>query len=361
MTDQSPIVCWLEDCNKDSLLLVGGKNASLGELINADIRVPPGFAVTTEGYRRFIDESNLAADILDPLDGLAHDDLTKLEEVSRTIREKIEAAPFSIEFEDEIAEYYRRLSNRCQVPAVPVAVRSSATAEDLPDASFAGQQDTFLWIRGVDNLLLHVKRCFSSLFTARAISYRIKMDFDHADVEISVGVQKMANSFAAGVLFTINPTTGDRSSIVINSSFGFGEAVVSGEVTPDEFLVNKVSLEVLQRTITTKEIYYTVDHENHESRVQELPAERRNVQSIVDEEIAELARMGKLIEQHYGRPMDIEWAVDNDMPAGGNVFILQARPETVWSSKPKQRVSEVEGSNPMDHIVAAMMTGRSLS
>jgi len=206
-----------------------------------------------------------------------------------------------------------------------------------------------------------VKRCFSSLFTARAISYRIKMDFDHADVEISVGVQKMANSFAAGVLFTINPTTGDRSSIVINSSFGFGEAVVSGEVTPDEFLVNKVSLEVLQRTITTKEIYYTVDHENHESRVQELPAERRNVQSIVDEEIAELARMGKLIEQHYGRPMDIEWAVDNDMPAGGNVFILQARPETVWSSKPKQRVSEVEGSNPMDHIVAAMMTGRSLS
>ncbi len=360
MTRNLPIVCWLEECDKGSVALVGGKNASLGELINADIRVPPGFAVTTEGYRRFIDEAGLTEDLFGPLKGLAHDDLDALQKVSDAIRSKIEAASFSLEFEDEIAEFYRRLSNKCQVPAVPVAVRSSATAEDLPDASFAGQQDTFLWVRGVDKLLHHVKRCFSSLFTARAISYRTKMDFEHADVAISVGVQKMANSFAAGVMFTLNPTSGDRSIIVINSSFGFGEAVVSGEVTPDEFLVNKVSLEILQRTITDKMFYYMVDHKKHESHVQDLPAERRKMQSIVDEEIAELARIGKLIERHYGRAMDIEWAVDNDMPAGGNVFILQARPETVWSSKPKERKSLVKGSNPMDHIVAAMMTGKRL-
>lgn len=354
-------VCWLEECNKESVPLVGGKNASLGEMINADIRVPPGFAITTEGYHRFIDDAGIAEDLLNPLTGLEHADMAALRDVSDAMRSEIEAAPFSLEFEDEIAEYYRRLSNICRVPAVPVAVRSSATAEDLPDASFAGQQDTFLWIRGVDSLLHHVKRCFSSLFTARAISYRVNKDFKHADVAISVGVQKMANASAAGVMFTLNPASGDRSIIVINSSFGFGEAVVSGEVTPDEFLVNKVSLEVLQRTITDKEIYYTVDHEKHESCVKDVPAERRKLQSIVDEEIAELGRMGKLIERHYGHAMDIEWAVDNDMPAGNNVFILQARPETIWNSKPKEKRSLVDGSNPLDHIVAAMMKGTRLT
>jgi pyruvate,water dikinase len=352
----SPLVCDLKDCNRTSIDLVGGKCASLGELINAGIRVPPGFAVTTEGFRGFIDGAGIKEAIQQELIDLTEDDIERQEAASKKIRSMIEEAEFSIELEDQIAESYRVLSVQCNVPAVPVAVRSSATAEDLPGASFAGQQDTFLWIRGSDDVLDHTRKCFSSLFTARAIAYRIRMNFEHAAVAISVGIQKMANSYAAGVMFTINPSTGDRSMILINSSFGFGEAVVSGEVTPDVFMVNKVSLDLVERTITTKEVAYIVDHETHSSILVELPDERQKIQSIVDEEITELARMGKIIEKHYGAPMDIEWAVDNDMAAGGNIFILQARPETVWANKKSKSVSE-GAKTAMEHILSSVMGG----
>ncbi len=351
-----PLVCRFEDCNKQSIALVGGKCASLGELIGAGVRVPPGFAVTTAGYRQFIEQNGIFETIHQSLDDLTEDDIEGQEKASANIRALIENAPFSVELEDSIAELYRHLSNSCNRPAAPVAVRSSATAEDLPDASFAGQQDTFLWVRGIDDVLSNAKKCFSSLFTARAIAYRIRNNFDHRDVAISVGIQKMANSYAAGVMFTLNPTTGDRSMILINSSFGFGEAVVSGEVTPDVFMVNKVSLDTVERTITRKEMAYMVDHKNHCSVLTELPPERQNVQSIVDEEITELARMGKAIEKHYGRPMDIEWAVDNDLPVGGNIFILQARPETVWANKKSKPVSG-GAKNPMEHILSSVMAG----
>ncbi|MBO31674.1 MAG: phenylphosphate synthase subunit beta [Rhodospirillaceae bacterium] len=359
MSTDAPVVCWFEEVNKGSVDLVGGKCSSLGELINAGIRVPPGFAVTTEGYRRFMDEANISGKIFKRLEGLDHEDMAALESASEEIRGMIEAAPFSIDFQDDVGEYYRQLSTICSRPAVPVAVRSSATAEDLPDASFAGQQDTFLWVRGIDDVLDYTKKCFSSLFTGRAISYRIKMDFPHDQVAISVGVQKMANSHTAGVMFTINPTNGDRSSMMINASFGFGEAVVSGEVTPDEFLVNKISMETLDRTITRKEVYYTVNYETQSSHCIEVPHERQSIQSIVDEEVLELAKMGKLIEQHYGRPMDIEWAVDADMPAEANIFILQARPETVWSSKKKEPVAKK--GTAMDHILSSLMKGQKVS
>ncbi|HED12692.1 MAG TPA: phenylphosphate synthase subunit beta [Gammaproteobacteria bacterium] len=351
-----PLTCGFEDCDKDSVALVGGKCASLGELIRAGVRVPPGFAVTTEAFQQFMGGAGIADTIYGVLDGLAENDIQGQETVSTMIRDLVENATFSIELEDEIAEAYRVLSVQCCVPAVPVAVRSSATAEDLPDASFAGQQDTFFWIRGVDDVLFYTRKCFSSLFTARAIAYRIRMNFDHREVALSVGIQKMANSHAAGVMFTLNPSNGDRSMILINSSFGFGEAVVSGEVTPDVFMVNKVSLDTVKQTITNKEVAYVVDHKSHTSTLVKLPAERRNVQSIVDEEVAELARMGKLIEKHYGKPMDIEWAIDNDRVVGGNLFILQARPETVWSNKKKASVC---GGNKtaMDHILSSMMAG----
>ncbi|HER27723.1 MAG TPA: phenylphosphate synthase subunit beta [Rhodospirillales bacterium] len=356
MTGHRPLVCRFDDCNKESIALVGGKCASLGELIRADVRVPPGFAVTTAAYQQFIEDAGLFETIYTKLDNLAADDIAGQEKASETIRTLIEDSAFSIQLEDDIAEHYRRLSNHCNRPALPVAVRSSATAEDLPDASFAGQQDTFLWIRGIDDILSNTKKCFSSLFTARAIAYRIRNNFQHRDVAISVGIQKMANSFAAGVMFTLNPTTGDRSMILINSSFGFGEAVVSGEVTPDVFMVNKVSLDTVERTITRKEVAYVVDAETHSSILTELPPERQRVQSIIDEDITELARMGKAIEKHYGRPMDIEWAIDNNLPTGSNIFILQARPETVWANK---RSAPVSGGakNTMEHILSAVMTG----
>jgi pyruvate,water dikinase len=352
-----PVVCWFEECLKDSVPLVGGKCASLGELINAGIRVPPGFALTTEGYRRFMAGAGIDRQVRSLLQGVDVADLDALEKASASIRQTIEAQPFCMEMEDLIAECYRKLAVRCCMPAVPVAVRSSATAEDLPGASFAGQQDTFLWIRGIDDLLHHMRRCISSLYTARAIAYRANKGFDHDQVAISVGVQKMANSFTAGVMFTIHPANGDRSVIVIDSNFGFGESVVSGEVTPDHFVVNKITLDIIDRTVSRKHVCYTVDPKTQKSLAMEVPFERQEVQSLIDDEITELAWLGKQIEKHYGRPMDIEWAVDKDLPAGGNLFILQARPETVWSQK-SQPTGAGAGGSAMDYILSGMLAGK---
>jgi pyruvate, water dikinase len=350
-----PVVCWFEECRKDSVPLVGGKCSSLGELISAGVRVPPGFALTTEGSRRFMAETGMDRAVRSMLSAVDARDLDALERSSAGIRAAIEAQPFSTEMEDLVAECYRKLAVRCCMPALPVAVRSSATAEDLPGASFAGQQDTYLWIRGVDDVLSHMRRCISSLYTARAIAYRANRGFGEA--AISVGVQKMANSFTAGVMFTIHPANGDRSVIVIDSNFGFGESVVSGEVTPDHFVVNKITLDIIDRRISQKELCYTVDPVTQKSRAIEVPFERQRVQSLIDDEITELAWMGKRIEKHYGRPMDIEWAVDKDLPAGGNIFILQARPETVWSSKAQAAVSGPGGSA-MEYILSGMLAGK---
>ena len=353
----APKVCFFEECGKDSVPLVGGKCSSLGELINSGVRVPPGFALTTQGYAEFMRDARILTDIHGILDGLDHEDMDALETASADIRAMIESRPMSIELEDLIAEAYRKLSVRCYLPAVPVAVRSSATAEDLPGASFAGQQDTYLWIRGIDDVMHHVRRCISSLYTGRAIAYRMKMGFPHEQVAISVGVQKMANAFTAGVMFTVHPATGDRSVIVIDSNFGFGESVVSGEVTPDHFVVDKVTLDIVERTISTKEICHTVDLKTQKSVALPVPTERQNIQSILDDEITELAWMAKKIEKHYGRPMDIEWAIDKNLPAGGNIFILQARPETIWSNRQKPSASGASTSA-MDYIVSSLLTGK---
>jgi pyruvate,water dikinase len=355
-----PLVCWFEDVRKESALLVGGKCASLGELISAGVRVPPGFALTTEGFRRFMAEAGIEDELRALLAAVDPNDLDALEAVSAHVRAAIEAHPFSQELEDTIAEGYRKLSLRCGLPAAPVAVRSSATAEDLPDASFAGQQDTYLWIRGVDEVLHAVRRCISSLYCSRAIAYRIGHGIDDQALAIAVAVQKMANAYAAGVMFTLHPTSGDRSAIVIDANFGFGESVVSGEVTPDHFVVNKVTLDIIDRTISSKLVCVTVDPRTQIAQRMEVPFERQRVQSLIDDEVTELAWMGKQIEKHYGRPMDIEWAIDKDLPAGGNIFILQARPETVWSKRASQSVTSSAGSA-MDYILSAMLAGKRVS
>ncbi len=355
-----PLVCWLEECSKDSVPLVGGKCSSLGELINAGVRVPPGFALTTQGFRSFLSVGGLDREIAHLTHDIDVDDMDALERASAHVRSVIESQPFTTELEDTVAECYRKLSVRCGVPAVPVAVRSSATAEDLPDASFAGQQDTYLWIRGVDGVLDRMRRCMSSLYTARAIAYRKQRGYGDEQVAISVGIQKMANAYTAGVMFTIHPANGDRSVIVIDSNFGFGESVVSGEVTPDHFVVNKVTLDIIDRTISRKEVCCTVDPKTQQSQTIEVPHERQTVQSLIDDEITELAWMGKQIEMHYGRPMDIEWAVDKNLPSGGNIFILQARPETIWSSRPRPAAAARSGSA-MDYILTSMLAGKKVS
>ncbi len=355
-----PLVSWFEECRNDSVRLVGGKCASLGELIHAGVRVPPGFALTTEGYRRFMADTGLGREIQLLLSDANADDLETLERISARIRTSIDSMPFSTELEDLIAERYRKLSVRCCMPAVPVAVRSSATAEDLPGASFAGQQDTYLWIRGANDVLHHVRRCIGSLFTARAIAYRKNRGLEDEQIAISVGIQKMAKAYTAGVMFTIHPANGDRSVIVIDSNFGFGESVVSGEVTPDHFVVNKVTLDIIDRTVAQKEICYTVDPKTQSSRKVDVPLERQRIQSLIDDEITELAWMGKQIEKHYGRPMDIEWAVDKDLPQGGNIFILQARPETVWAQK-QQAAPPKPAASAIDYMLTSLLAGKRLS
>ncbi|MBE2241201.1 MAG: phenylphosphate synthase subunit beta, partial [Burkholderiaceae bacterium] len=283
-----PLVVWFEDCRKESVPLVGGKCSSLGELIHAGVRVPPGFALTTAGFRRFMADAGIAREVASILAGIDMQDLDALEAASQRIRAMIETHDFARDIEDEVAECYRKLSLRCGLPAAPVAVRSSATAEDLEDASFAGQQDTYLWVRGIDEVLHHMRKCISSLYTARAIDYRLKHGFDDEQLAISVGVQKMANAYTAGVMFTIHPANGDRSVIVIDSNFGFGESVVSGEVTPDNFVVNKVTLDIIDRTISQKLVCVTVDRKTQTSQTTDVPLERQRVQSLIDDEITEL-------------------------------------------------------------------------
>jgi len=267
-------VLWFEECDLGSIPIVGGKNASLGELLSADIPVPPGFAVTTKAYKRFLEKGNIQNKIFELLKCVKEDDVDSGKKASKSIRTLIESTPIDDDLQDYIGEFYRRLSKRSHVPAVPAAVRSSATAEDLPGASFAGQQDTFLWIRGVKDILTHVKKCWSSLFTARAIYYRTKMGFSHEEVEISVGVQKMANAWTAGVMFTLNPATGDRATIAIDANWGFGESVVSGECTPDNFLINKITDDIIKKSISHKTIAYTRDPVGHRVVKADIPNER---------------------------------------------------------------------------------------
>ena len=332
-----PYTLWFQKAGKEALGLVGGKNASLGELIRADIPVPPGFSVTTEAYDEFLIEGGIKERIEKILSPMDLQDVASLENASKTIRELIRITPMPKRIEDDICSNYEALSQVCEVPDIPVAVRSSATAEDLPGASFAGQQDTFLWVRGCDEILEKVKLCMSSLFTSRAISYRIKMGFPHEKVLISVGIQKIVDAKAAGVMFTLNPLNGDLSKVLIEGSWGLGEPVVSGQVNPDKFVVDKVTKEIV-RTISQKWIECIFDPEKGMVCHLDIPHERQELQCIEDEEIHELVRYAKRIEEYYGSPQDIEWAIDQQKPFPFNIFMVQSRPETVWSQKKKEPV-----------------------
>lgn len=327
-----------KDLNKNSLSEVGGKNASLGELINAGIRVPPGFAVTTDSYLSFITETGIKDEILRIVSELKTGDMESLNNTSEKIQHLIINKELPDEIRTTIDNGYEALCTVCQVEALPVAVRSSATAEDLPTASFAGQQDTYLWIQGADLVVDKVRRCWASLWTARAIDYRIKNDFPHEKVLISVGVQKMVNSKAAGVMFTLNPTDGDISKVVIEGSWGLGETVVSGSVNPDKFVVDKIVMETTDKTVSNKHIECIYDPEKGETVDADVDTEIQNVCCLEDKEVKGLVKMAKNIETHYGRPMDIEWAIDKDLRFPDNLFIVQARPETVWSQRKKKSV-----------------------
>jgi pyruvate,water dikinase len=332
---EKELVLWFDDVRNADVPLVGGKNASLGEMINAGLPVPPGFAITAYSYEKYIQEKNIAEQIYK----IIKDTVTNLNDpkqydaASKKIRELIEKTPMPKEIENAIRTAYKELNQRLELKDVFVAVRSSATAEDLPDASFAGQQETFLNTKGPDDLVNKVIKCWSSLFTPRAIFYRNEKGFPHEKVLISVGVQKMVNSGCAGVMFTINPVTGNHDEIVIDANYGLGETVVSGAVNPDDFVVDKGSLNIKERRIARKTVEYIRDPKTGKTVHLDIPEDRQKKTCMTDQEILTLAELAKRIESHYGKAMDIEWAIDQDLPYPQNVFIVQARPETVWSTK----------------------------
>jgi pyruvate,water dikinase len=344
-------VLWYDDYAEAHRARVGGKNASLGTMMAAGLPVPPGFAVTTDAYDLLRDHDDLRTTVNGALEGADPDDARLMQKVAEEIRGAIETIAVPDAVADDIRTAYAELSARCGLEAVPVAVRSSATAEDMPDASFAGQQDTYLWVVGADAVVEHVRRCWSSIFTDRAISYRRKMGYSHRQIAMSVGVQKMVDPKAAGVAFTLNPLNGDRSQVAIDASWGLGESVVAGEVTPDNFLVDKVLRTIVTRTISSKAIEYRLVGDHVE--VCEVEAERRDVPCLTDEEVCAVAAMARRAEKHYGCPQDIEWALDRHLPDGENVVLLQARPETVWSRRPKTPIATAR--DPLQSIVSTLV------
>lgn len=307
---------------------VGGKCASLGEMTRHGVAVPPGFAVTTEAYAEMLEHQGLKGEIQALLATLNADDVADTDRVARNIELRVRSHPMPSGVEAAIREAYAKMGED-----MAVAVRSSATAEDLPDASFAGQQDTYLWVVGADQVVEKVRDCWASLFTARAIAYRSKANLGQIEVLMSVAVQKMVNARVAGVAMTLNPTTGDRTKIVIDSSWGLGELVVSGVVTPDNFTVEKVLLEVIDRKIGDKHLELVGDADAGATIERKVEAERRSVACMTDEEVVAVAALAKQLEKQNGCPQDVEWAIDADLPDGRNLLALQSRPETVWSQK----------------------------
>lgn len=317
---------------------LGGKCASLVSLTAAGMPVPPGFALTTMLYDDFIATAGIADEIGDLLVGLDPEDVARVDAVSARIRTAITSRPVPEPLRHLTVEAYERLQSRFDRP-VPVAVRSSATAEDLPDASFAGQQDTYLWLTGIDEVLEHIRLCWASLYTSRAITYRLKNGIPDAGLSMAVAVQKMVSAKVAGVAMTMDPTNGDRSKITVDASYGVGEMVVSGQVTPDNVVLDKVMLTVVSETIGDKHAELVPDPLSHRLVERAVEADRRGCRSLNDAELTAVAAIAKRAERHYGCPQDIEWALDADLPDGENLLLLQSRPETVWSVRDRRDVA----------------------
>ena len=345
---ENAYVLWFDELRRADVGLVGGKSSSLGELTSSvDVPVPYGYATTANAYRYFMEKTGQNKKIHEMLQELQDvEDSVELHEVCTKIRESICAAAMPEDLAEQIGKAYEELAKKVGEKNPFVAVRSSATAEDLPDASFAGQQDTYLNVTGRDMVIQKVKECYASTFTDRAVYYRAKKNFDHENVALSAAVQMMADAKAAGVMFTVNLATGADDSIMIEGSWGLGEYIVQGTVTPDNFVVDKDSLTITSRRINEKSIEL-IRKEGGDVEERKVEPERAKAQVISDEQIAQLADYAKRIEKHYGCYMDMEWAVDHK----DRLWILQARPETVWSKKNKEKKSEEETVMTTDHNV----------
>jgi pyruvate,water dikinase len=335
-------ISWFRDIGLDDRPKVGGKGGSLGELQRAGINVPPGFVVRTEAFEDFIDALERRSPVRAHVAGLAADDLEGMGAVSRELRARIEDAPLPADLQQEIRDAYERLGE----PLPSVAVRSSATTEDAADASFAGLQDTYLWVTQADAVMRKIRSCWASLYSLESLSYRRRQGIAESAVAMAVVVQTMVDARTAGVMFTRSPISGDRSVVTIEGAWGLGSAVVSGEVTPDRWVVAKITGEISVREISDKAILHA---QSPAGGVEELPVEQslRREPCLTDGELQSLRAIGRQVERHYGRPQDIEWAIDRHTQ---QILLLQSRPETVWSNKDNQAAAE-RVTDPLLHVM----------
>ncbi len=362
-------IVWLKDVGMSDVEKVGGKNASLGEMISGlnsqGVRVPGGFATTAEAFESFLDHSDLKNKINELLSNL---DITNIQELTKTgllIRQWVEEAPFPKDLHQSIVESYEKLTQQLGSD-VTFAVRSSATAEDLPEASFAGQQETYLNVSGIDDVLIAVRKVYASLYNDRAISYRVHQGFEHEMVSLSAGIQQMVRSDigSSGVMFTLDTESGFEDAVFITSAYGLGETVVQGSVNPDEFYVHKSTLRsgkpaILSRSLGSKSIkmVYAEDNSNSPVATTEVDSEDRLKFSLSDSQIEELAHYAMKIESHYGRAMDIEWALDG---VDGKIYIVQARPETVKSRQSSQNIERYKLLETSNIIVEGRAIGQKI-
>jgi pyruvate, water dikinase len=339
---ESKYISWFHDIGLVDRPKVGGKGGSLGELHRAGINVPPGFVVRTEAFEGFIDALERRSPVRACVDGLVADELDRMGAVSRELRLRMENAPLPPDLQQQIRDAYGRLGE----PPPAVAVRSSATTEDSADASFAGLQDTYLWVTQANSLIDKIRSCWASLYSLESLSYRRRHGIAESTVAMAVVVQIMVDARTAGVMFTRSPISGDRSVISIEGAWGLGSALVSGEVTPDHWVVAKVTGEISVREISDKAIRHA---RSPAGGVQEFAVEEsmRREPCLSDGELQSLRAIGRQVERHYGRPQDIEWAIDRHTQ---QILLLQSRPETVWSNKDDQTAA-TRAADPLLHVM----------
>ncbi|MGC0772130.1 MAG: PEP/pyruvate-binding domain-containing protein [Candidatus Acidiferrum sp.] len=337
---------------------VGGKGASLGELARAGIRVPPGCVVTTAAFDRFLTAIDPAGSIRCEIEQLAANDHSACTRVGAEVRARLESTPLPEDLQEEIAAHYSELHAHSAGPEYnePVAVRSSATSEDSADASFAGLQDTYLWVRGVDSVIQHVRKCWASLYAVESVMYRRRLKLPEQGLAMGVVIQRMIDSRCSGVMFTRSPNTGDRSVVVVEASWGLGSAVVSGEVTPDKYAVGKITGEIISRTVSTKMRQHRPNAAGAGVLDEEVPADQQNAACLSDDDLHVLVDIAKRVERHYACPQDIEWAIARDRAPGENVFLLQSRPETVWAVRDTTPVAAPK-DKPFDHVFSLLGGG----
>ena len=341
----SAYIAWFDDIGLGDRERVGGKGASLGELQRAGITVPRGYVVTTTAFERFLASLERESPVRARVGALDAEDLEAVTACSKALRRRFAETPLPAEVLAELDTAHTQLLRDC--PAQPVAVRSSATCEDAADASFAGLQDTYLWVKGAAHMAERVRSCWSSLYSVESISYRLKHGFPEEHVAMAVVVQHMVNARTAGVMFTRSPTTGDRSVVTIEGAWGLGSAVVGGEVTPDRWVLGKITGEISARDISDKPLQHAPAEEGG-VRAIAVGEERRRLPCLNDEELQQLRSLARQIERHYGGAQDIEWAVDRD---SGAILLLQSRPETVWSAREAAPIAKGE-TDPLQHLLS---------